>query len=174
MDAEAFETLYHAHYAALLRYGVRRIDHDTALDVVAETFLIAWRRPDAVPVDNPLPWLYATARRVLANHRRALTRRDHLDERIGAMATNGGTPVVADHADGVAARTDVLRALAELSPSDQEVLMLTEWDGLPATTAAEALGCTLSAFKVRLHRARHRLAALMTTPRMYAVKGQTT
>lgn len=171
MDAEAFEALYHTHYAALLRYGARRIDHDAALDVVAETFLIAWRRPDAVPLDDPLPWLYATARRVLANHRRGLARRDQLDERIGAT---GPPPVTADHADGVAARTDVQRALAALSPGDQEVLLLTEWDGLSAQVAAEVLGCSLSAFKVRLHRARLRLAASMTTRKMHVVKGRTT
>ena len=170
MEAGAFEELYHAHYAALLRYGVRRTTHDDALDVVAETFLIAWRRPDTVPTDNPLPWLYATARRVLANHRRSQTRRGRLDERVAATE---GPPHVTDHADGVAARTDVLRALAQLSAGDQEVLMLTEWDGLSATDAAEVLGCTLSAFKVRLHRARRRLAASMTTPRLHAVKGQT-
>jgi RNA polymerase sigma-70 factor (ECF subfamily) len=36
-----------------------------APDVVAETFLVAWRRLDDVPAD-PLPWLYGVARRVLA------------------------------------------------------------------------------------------------------------
>ncbi|HEY0497122.1 MAG TPA: sigma-70 family RNA polymerase sigma factor [Kutzneria sp.] len=169
MDVEAFEELYHAHYAALLRYGTRRVGHDAAKDVVAETFLVAWRRPDAVPLDDPLPWLYATARRVLANHVRAEIRRDRLDERIGAM---GDGVVEADHADAVAARADVLRALAELPAGDQEVLMLTEWDGVAAPTAAEVVGCTLSAFKVRLHRARRRLAAKLTPPRLAPARGE--
>jgi RNA polymerase sigma-70 factor (ECF subfamily) len=172
MDVEAFEELYHAHYAALLRYGTRRVGHDAAKDVVAETFLVAWRRPDAVPLEDPLPWLYATARRVLANHVRAETRRGRLDERVGTVVGDG--VVVADHADGVAARADVLRALAELPAGDQEVLMLTEWDGLTAQTAAEVVGCTLSAFKVRLHRARRRLAARLTPPRLAPVRGETT
>ena len=170
MEVGEFEELYHAHYAALLRYGTRRVGHDTAKDVVAETFLVAWRRPDEVPLDDPLPWLYATARRVLANHLRSETRRGRLDERIGAV---GDSPVEADHADGVAVRADVRRALAELPEVDQEVLMLTEWDGLSAQHAAEVVGCTLSAFKVRLHRARRRLAVRLTaTPRLISVRGE--
>ncbi|MFC0542921.1 RNA polymerase sigma factor [Kutzneria chonburiensis] len=170
MDVEAFEQLYHAHHAALMRYGTRRVGHDAAKDVVAETFLVAWRRPDAVPLDDPLPWLYATARRVLANHVRSETRRGRLDERIGAVGVNSA--VEADHADGVAVRADVLRALAELPAADQEVLMLTEWDGLSAQTAAEVVGCSLSAFKVRLHRARRRLAARLAPPRLAPVRGE--
>lgn len=168
MDVKAFEELYHAHYAALLRYGARRIGQEAARDVVAETFLTAWRRPDVVPLDNPLPWLYATARRVLANHLRAQTRRGRLDERLGDEVPL----VVADHADHVAARTDVLRALAELSPNDQEVLLLTEWDGLSAQTAAEVVGCSVTAFKVRLHRARQRLTAKLTATELTVVRGE--
>jgi DNA-directed RNA polymerase specialized sigma24 family protein len=67
-----FEELYAAHHASLLGYALRRTANtDDAADVLAETFLAAWRRLDDVP---PGPqarlWLYGTARRVLANQRR--------------------------------------------------------------------------------------------------------
>jgi DNA-directed RNA polymerase specialized sigma24 family protein len=61
--------LYREHYDSVLSYAARRIDPDTARDIAAETFLVAWRRSTAVPQDPRLvrPWLYGVARRVLWN-----------------------------------------------------------------------------------------------------------
>ena len=52
-----FEALFRANYAAVRGYALRRARREEAQDVVAETFLVAWRRFDEVPVDA-LPWLY--------------------------------------------------------------------------------------------------------------------
>src|SRR5918997_1497412 len=79
-----FERLYDAHYAAVLAYALRRSGRTIAHDVAAETFLVAWRRLEVVPVDAA-PWLYGVARRVLANERRAENRRAALAERMRAM-----------------------------------------------------------------------------------------
>jgi RNA polymerase sigma-70 factor (ECF subfamily) len=54
---------------------------------------------------------------------------------------------------------DVLHALAALSPDDREALVLVGWDGLRPAEAARVLGCAPSTFRVRLLRARRRLAA---------------
>jgi RNA polymerase sigma-70 factor (ECF subfamily) len=70
---EGFESLFRDHYAAVRGYALRRAPRDMAPDVVAETFLVAWRRLDDVPADA-LPWLYGVARRVLANARRSADR----------------------------------------------------------------------------------------------------
>ena len=71
-----FENLFTRHHDPVLRYVVRRLDvREDAADLVAETFLIAWRRLDDVPENQALPWLYGVARRVLANHRRGELRR---------------------------------------------------------------------------------------------------
>jgi DNA-directed RNA polymerase specialized sigma24 family protein len=51
----------------------------------------------------------------------------------------------------------VLQALASLSATDRDALMLTVWDGLSASDAGRVLGCSTTAFAVRLHRARRRL-----------------
>jgi RNA polymerase sigma-70 factor (ECF subfamily) len=48
-------------------------------------------------------------------------------------------------------------ALRRLRPWDREALCLIAWDGLDDKQASEVVGCSLSAFKVRLHRARKRL-----------------
>jgi hypothetical protein len=53
-DAQRFEALYRAHYAAIVRFVHRRIDPASAEEVIADTFAIAWRRLDDVPAaDDP-------------------------------------------------------------------------------------------------------------------------
>ncbi|GHJ45251.1 hypothetical protein Cs7R123_25930 [Catellatospora sp. TT07R-123] len=149
-----FEELFDAHYAELTRFATRRAGADTAGDVVAATFLVAWRRFAELPADHARAWLYATARQVIANEVRGRTRRDRLAARAAADA---GTPV-ADHAGQVDEQLRVRAVLDRLSPADQEVLRLIEWDGLDVAEAALVLGCSRTALKVRLHRARRRFA----------------
>jgi RNA polymerase sigma-70 factor (ECF subfamily) len=84
-EAEAtFRRLYAEHGRAVLAYAVRRsIDAADAADVVADTFLVAWRRlPDVRAGDEARLWLYGVARRTLANQRRAERRRERLAERL--------------------------------------------------------------------------------------------
>ncbi len=79
-----FERLYAEHGRAVLAYAVRRsIDAQDGADVVAETFLVAWRRLDDVPPGEAARlWLYGVARRVLANRQRSERRRERLAERL--------------------------------------------------------------------------------------------
>src|SRR3954447_10520347 len=84
-DPEAqFRSLYTAHFGAILEYAVRRVPApEDATDVVAETFLIAWRRhADVPPGREARLWLYGVARRVLANHLRGEARRSRLGEEL--------------------------------------------------------------------------------------------
>src|SRR5665213_3507404 len=79
-----FTRLVTEHTRALLRFVYRRLsDSASCEDVVAETFLIAWRRWDDLPaLDRELPWLYGIAFRVLSNQRRSRDRRDRLHARL--------------------------------------------------------------------------------------------
>ena len=52
--------------------------------------------------------------------------------------------------------------LTSLPPEDREVLMLAGWEGLSATAMGQVLGCSPTAARIRLHRARARLKAAMT------------
>jgi RNA polymerase sigma factor (sigma-70 family) len=155
---DRFRTLYEQHYPAVLRYAARRIAPDAACDVAAETFLTAWRRLDDVPETAPLPWLYATARRCLANELRGQARSDRLSNRMRDEAGAAFESAPDRLAESVADRLDVLAALSTLSDQAQEALRLTEWEQLDDATAARVAGCSTTAFKVRLHRARRRLA----------------
>ena len=152
--ADRFEGLFREHYPLVRAYALRRAAPDAAQDVVADTFLVAWRRLDDLPHD-PLPWLYATARKVLANQRRTASRSNALAERIAAA---GSAASSGDAADSVADAELVRLALARLSDRSREALMLVAWEGLSGARAAWAAGCSTAAFAVRLHRARARLA----------------
>ncbi len=96
--AEDFSDLYQAHY---LRYALRRTDPETARDVAAETFLVAWRRLDVIPPDDGQggPWLYGVARRVLANAERSRRRAENLTTRLAQESRNSR---VADAAGAIA------------------------------------------------------------------------
>ncbi|HET7018638.1 MAG TPA: sigma-70 family RNA polymerase sigma factor [Streptosporangiaceae bacterium] len=157
MDVEErFNALYGAHYRAVLSYAARRTDPDTARDVVAETFLIAWRRLDSVPADAAQvePWLYGVARRVLANAERSQRR----TQRLAARAVQEiADESLADPALVVSERHRVLQALQRMPETEREALRLVGWDGLDLAGAALAMGCSRSAMAVRLHRARRRL-----------------
>jgi len=148
-----FDALFSEHQRHVLAYAMRRTQTlADAEDVAAETFIIAWRKIDAVPAQEPLPWLYAVARRVLANHRRGNGRR----ERLAALlrVEDVSTPMHAgEDRDGPA-----FIALASLSPADQELLRLVAWEELGNQQIAAVLGITPNAVAIRLHRARARFA----------------
>jgi RNA polymerase sigma factor (sigma-70 family) len=153
---ERFTALYRAHHGAVLRYASRRTDPEPARDVVAETFLVAWRRISEVPADpaQALPWLYGVARRVLANSDRSRRRSEQLAARLYHDPGPGQAP---DLAEAVAERARLHQALELLPEPDQEALRLIGWEELDLAGAAAAMGCSRSTMAVRLHRARHKM-----------------
>ncbi|MQY08914.1 RNA polymerase sigma factor [Actinomadura macrotermitis] len=153
-----FTRLWDEHYDDVLRYAARRIDHETARDIAAETFLIAWRRRGDIPPDHPFPWLLNVARNVLANETRSHHRRTRLWDRLRG---DGAHPPAADVASGLAEGGRIAAGLSRLSARDREVLQLVGWDDLDARAAATVMGCSVKTFSVRLHRARRRLTAAL-------------
>jgi DNA-directed RNA polymerase specialized sigma24 family protein len=73
-DPQAFRAIYETHHASICAYFARRAPRDEVEDLAAETFVVAWRKLPR-KVEHPLPWLYAVARHVLANHRRKAKRK---------------------------------------------------------------------------------------------------
>lgn len=155
---ERFASLYHAARPRLLAYALRRTaSPEDAADVIAETFTIGWRRFDDVPDgEASVLWLYATARRVIANHGRRVQHRSRLVELIGSNLATGIASQL-DPADDVAIESTL--ALARLSDNERELLMLAGWEGLDSTQLGCVLGCSASAARVRLHQARVHLKA---------------
>lgn len=153
-DAAAFRRIFEAAFDDLVRYAERRVADSAVDDVVADTFLVAWRRLDELPAEpsEVRAWLFAVARRVLANTHRGRRRSHAVAVRVAAQPQHAG-----DDAADVAHRVDLARAFARLTPRDQEVLALVAWDGLSTAEAARVLGISTSACSVRLSRARRRL-----------------
>ena len=146
-----FRRLAHEVGEPLRRYVVRRAPADAVDDVLADAFLVLWRRLDDVPADDPLPWAYGVARRCVANAQRSARRRLSLVERIGRLDPPLPAPETEDHAD-------LHAALSSLPALDREVVMLWAWEELAPREIAEATGLTANAVSIRLHRVKKRLA----------------
>ncbi len=153
------EAIVSAHERQVLAYATRRTSTPAdAEEVAAETFIIAWRKVDVIPAEA-LPWLYAVARRVLANQRRGNGRRDRLAALLRVEDVPTPMPL------GEARDGPAMTALASLAPSDQELLRLVAWEELGNREIAQVLGISPNAVAIRLHRARQRFAdALTGTP----------
>jgi RNA polymerase sigma factor (sigma-70 family) len=173
---DRFRRLFADTERDLLAYALRRVDRaEDAADVVAETFLVAWRRLERVPAgDEARLWLYGVARRQLANQRRGHLRRLRLADRLRAelpVATAGL------HGPGDYRIAAVRAALARLEEEDREILRLTSWEGLAPAQIAAVMGVPAVTVRSRLHRARKRLrseldaGALTTTSASVATKG---
>ncbi len=153
-----FEQIYRAYERPVYAYFRRRTDPASAQDGAAETFLVAWRRLDEIPEgDAALLWLYGTARRVLANSRRATRRFARLVGRVGGLAApdppRPETVVIRREAD-----QEVLDALGLLRAGDRELLRLAVWEEVPREQLAVMYGCSPHAVSQRINRATGRLA----------------
>ncbi|MFT3969764.1 MAG: sigma-70 family RNA polymerase sigma factor [Micropruina sp.] len=152
LSRDEFEVLYRTHAPEILGYLRRRGAGDDAQDLLADTFLTAWRRRDDLP-DTTLrrAWLFGVARRLLLAHGRR-------NPPVLTDAPDGWTALTASD-DEVESRADAVRAaLADLPDVDRELLTMTVWERLPVVEAGLVLGLKASAARVRLHRVRSRLA----------------
>ncbi|MEV4539477.1 sigma-70 family RNA polymerase sigma factor [Asanoa sp. NPDC049518] len=145
--------MYRLHYDDVGRY-VRRRAADLDCDhIVGQVMTIAWQGRANVPADNPLPWLYRTARNVLANEfrRRKRERNDPYDPASDPLAT---LPDHDDRTGGLVDRMALRQALAELGDRDREILELIAWEGLTVPEVAAVLGLGRTAVSNRVARLR--------------------
>src|ERR1035437_9960421 len=148
-DSE-FRALWDRNFGSVSSYVRRRVypHEDRANDLVAEVFIVAWRRFDSVPQPpEDLAWLYGVARKVVASHFRSVQSRLRLVERI-ADDLRGGT----DTSTSIDPRVE--RALEQLSEVDRELFRLICWEGLSQKEAGLVVGLTPKAVERRLQRAR--------------------
>jgi len=157
---EAFAALYDRHAAPIHRFAGRRLGDQLADDVVAETFLAAFRRRKRYDLrrKDARPWLYGIAANVMGKYRRAEIRM------LRAFARTGTDPVAEGHADRIdsqvcaaAAQRDLAAALAALSAGDRDVLLLIAWADLSYEEAAAALRIPVGTVRSRLNRARRKV-----------------
>lgn len=164
-DGEAFGVIYDRHIKAIHAYCSRRTGStDTAEDLVSIVFLEAWRRRAEVELydDSALPWLYGVARFTIMRRARTTARhRAALDRLPASMHLPDHADEVAEKIDSAVAVEEVANAFRQLSPQDQEVLLLCIWQELDYAAAAIALSVPIGTVRSRLSRAKSRLGKLL-------------
>lgn len=151
-----FKLVYEAVYPDLMRFVQRRAHPDHAEDVVADAFLVVWRRLDELPRlhDDARAWVFGITRNILLNKQRGEQRR----RALGVRLTDATTFRYADSdADLVVSRLDLGKAWSLLSEVHQEALGLAVFEELRAPQGAAVLGISPVAFRLRLSRARRAL-----------------
>lgn len=155
-NRQRFERLYSHYHPYVRAYAARRVAQSTVDDVVADCFLVAWRRLEDVP-DDGLPWLYRTAAHIIGTNYRTAQRWTRLHDRLAAEPTDH--PV--DPVHHLVVRDEIAAALRCLAADDRELIMLADWEGLGTPDIAVTLAVKPGTVRVRLHRARGRLRALL-------------
>jgi RNA polymerase sigma factor (sigma-70 family) len=156
-----FRRLYQDHYELIQAYVVRRVNARTDVaDIVADIFMIAWRRLDKVPAPpGDTMWLYGVARRVISGKRRSLRRFANLLDRL--QTNGGGRQGQCGQTAADAANDRLLAALHGLRPAEREALQLVHWERLSYAEAANVLNCSANAVGIRVHRAKAKLRAAL-------------
>ena len=151
-----YESTFPDIYAFVARSEGPGSDTD---DVVAETYLVAWRRLHDVPAPpNDRLWMYGVARNTLARFRRTRQRRGQLFRRLSSQPDDS-VPAI----EPQSRHPEVLDALSHLPSREREVIRLIYWDGLSQDEAATVIGCSANALRIRLHRAKKRLSRRLGT-----------
>jgi RNA polymerase sigma factor (sigma-70 family) len=159
-DPELFAILVRRHAPALQRYVTRRIGAGAAEDVVAETFLVAFRQRVGYADDGRdcLPWLYGIATRLVHRHWRSES------AQLRLLVRTGNDPITEPFTERVdatvcatAVKPRLAGALAKLPASQRDALLMHVWAGLSYEQIATATGVPLGTVQSRISRARQRL-----------------
>ncbi|MGH2868159.1 MAG: RNA polymerase sigma factor [Solirubrobacteraceae bacterium] len=137
--------------AVALRETRRMLDPDSAQDAAQEAIMRAWRNAGSCVGPNPLPWVRTIARREAL---RIIARRS--PDRLCA----DDYPAADEDAEltRAADRVDVARGMAKLADDEQRAILLHYWAGRSDREIATMLDAPVGTIKIRLHRARHKLA----------------
>ena len=163
-EPEQFTVLFRRHAPHIQRYVVRRLGADAADDIVAETFLLAFRQRDRYDLarTDARPWLYGIATNLIGRHRRAEIRLYRALARTGAdPVTEPFTDRVDDRVSAEVASRQLAAALTRLSAELRDTMLLAAWSDLSYEQIAVALGVPTGTVRSRLSRARSKLRQTM-------------
>ena len=164
-DPELFTEVHDRYFATIYRYVASRLGAQTAEDVAAETFLVAFdRRATFDPGRGDLRvWLFGIATNLVARHRRKEARH------YRALARVDATSAVEGHESRVVASVsakrllpDLAAMLSRLSTGERDVLLLVALGQLGYEEVAVALGISPGTVGSRLTRARKKLNFVLT------------
>ncbi|MDZ4232602.1 MAG: sigma-70 family RNA polymerase sigma factor, partial [Dietzia sp.] len=147
-SVDAFEEFFRCHLPRVRGFVARRVPAGDVDDVVAEVFVVAWRRFEELPSDasRQAGWLLGVARMTMLNHFRSRKRRRLLGERLSVVATEESRGSGVGGPDNAV----VEAAFEALSDGDRLIVSLVAWDQCSTEELAEVLGCSPSAARTRL------------------------
>ena len=147
------ERLYRQHASAVFRFawGLSG-DRAWAEDIVSATFLRLLTNAPRIETQTALAYLLAAARNTYLTGRRRRAREVDLPEDVRATE-----PDPVGRLDGRAQLEAALRTLATVPEGERAALLLRVDHDMSYQEIAAALGISVAAAKVRVHRARLRL-----------------
>lgn len=167
-DADAFGLLYERYVDRVYSFVLFRVrDSSVAEDLTQDVFVQVLRGLDGYDWRGTLaPWLLRIARNTVIDHWRRIARRperplsaveadaegDEEDSRIGRMADEEGEVAIVQ-AEAMLDRAAFLRASAQLTDLQREVLALRFASGLSIRETAEAMHKSEGAIKNLQHHA---------------------
>lgn len=156
MSPEEFNAVFRALLPEVSKFLTRRVNREDVEDLAADLFELAWSKRNQIEKGFELPWLYKSARYLLANHHRKQSGRN----RILASLEE---PVAAPSAESIAlADMELSEAWALLSKKEQELLALWAFENLNAKQISKVLGVSENAANIRLSRAKQKLMSLLS------------
>ncbi|MDO0912639.1 RNA polymerase sigma factor [Streptomyces sp. DT2A-34] len=167
---DTFAVIFDRYADDIHRYIARRLGSDTADDLMAETFVIAFQRRRRYDLSHAhaRPWLYGIATNLIGRHRRDEARRLRALSRMAALPPgqqdSGPEHAVTEKLGAGGTHGALAGALAELPARYRDVLFVIAWGDLDYEEAAQALDVPVGTVRSRLHRARTRLRRALGGP----------
>lgn len=159
-DLAWFRAFFQTYHSVMVTAAYNRLGNRAdAEEAAAEVFRIAWDRRETLRAGKRLAWLYATLRNVVGNEYRRRERSERRHEHVMNDLHAGADR--SDKSVELSDRLEVRDAIATLPLSDRELIWMAYWEELTREEIAEVLGCSVVSVRVKLHRARARLKAVL-------------
>jgi len=161
-EKQQFELLVTRYQRVVYRHAVSIVlDHDVAADMVQDAFVRAYLNlRECRDPSRFRAWLFQTVRNRCFDYLKEASRRNVRLEDVQASLLDeaDGPAVLAERSE---TRIGIQRALGQLPPLLREAFVMHYVDGMPYETMASLLDASVSALKMRVHRARQALSAAL-------------